>query len=433
MPIEYPIGSSLGCPKEKTIILLSCSHRKRAEGLPYDNSTRSLVCDPTQSGRALLEKRRSIASMLRHDKGYPRLYNKDQNGGYRDEQECNRDLKLGPDLGGEETGGFYLPAHERYLGRFFSRLLLEIPDFWKRLPNPSLDILFVSGLYGLVFWDELIQEYDCHFNDYTTEAYSRTLKSIWFNCLSESLCAVVKSYKSSSEQIRVFDLLSEESYQRRFDWNKVQGSGATVYHRVFKSIAGPDILQPLAVMLAQEFRQFLTGSVFRRGEWYALHTEEAAFEYGFEYPIFSEPDASREGDTKRTREEVLERFPRFMNLPNGILKLIVIAEHSWETINDREFDFGVIVVSFSKPVEALFRLVEPRWQVEPGKPLALGTIAWKAKSSAIWEPLSSRIEQLNKLRGEGAHPGRELSLNDAERARELAFDIIVSAEKIWPR
>src|SRR5947209_1272249 len=156
MPDGNPNAPFRGSSKERTIILLSCSHQKESGGKPYDSSNRSLPRDLSQMGPALLEKRREIASMLRHDKGYPRLYNKDQKGGFRDERECNRNLKLGSDLGGEQTGGFYLPAHERYCGRFFSRLLRENPDFWKSFPNPSLDILFVSGLYGLVFCDELI-------------------------------------------------------------------------------------------------------------------------------------------------------------------------------------------------------------------------------------------------------------------------------------
>jgi hypothetical protein len=225
--------------------------------------------------------------MLRHDTSQQRLYDKDQKGGFRDERECNRNLKLGADFGGKETGGLYLPAHERYSGRFFSRLHSENPGFWQNLLNPGIDVLFVSGLYGLAYWNELIQDYDCHFNDYTSDAEPRAVAKIWLGSLTASLFELIGVYKSSSERIKVFDLLSEEAYQRVFDWNKVHGSGACVYHRVFKTIAGPDMLPALAVILAQEFPRFLARREFKRGEWYPLHTEESTVEYGFELPIGS--------------------------------------------------------------------------------------------------------------------------------------------------
>ncbi|MHB8653323.1 MAG: YaaA family protein [Terriglobia bacterium] len=315
MPVENLVTPTANSSKRKTIILVSCSHDKHSGGKQYDSSTRSISRTLTRTGKALLGKRREIASMLRHDKGYHRLYNKDQKGGYRDERECNRNLKLGPDLGGEETGGFYLPAHERYNGRFFSRLLAENPGFWKSLPTRSLEILFVSGLYGLVFWDELIQDYDCHFNDNTNEPSPRTVASICFDTLTASLCEVIKAYKSSSEHIYLFDLLSEETYQRLFTWDKVVGSGASVYHRVFKDFAGPDILAPLADILAREFPRFQGKAGFERGQWYSLQAGDSNFEYAFEKEVRSERDAVR----TQFREKLLRDHTEFRTLSDHIL------------------------------------------------------------------------------------------------------------------
>src|SRR5689334_20254085 len=216
MPAPIFNAPATGPSKVKTLLLLSCSRDKRSGGGPYDISTRNIPRNLSRTGRALLAKRQEIASMLRHDKGYSRLYNKDQKGGFRDERECNCKLKIGPDLGGEEAGGFYLPAHERYSGRFFSRLNSENPDFWESLSHAQMEVMFVSGLYGLLYWDELIQEYDCHFDDHLKGDKRGTLGAMWKATLTSALSEMARESESQGAGLAVFDLLSEFTYQNAF-------------------------------------------------------------------------------------------------------------------------------------------------------------------------------------------------------------------------
>ena len=108
----------------RTIILLSCSYRKRPGGAVFDTQVRSLPTFLERNGRTLREKRLRIAAMLRGESGRVRLYNGDQRGGFRDEQACNQELRFGADLGGHGEAR-YLPAHQRYMGRFFSGLSQE--------------------------------------------------------------------------------------------------------------------------------------------------------------------------------------------------------------------------------------------------------------------------------------------------------------------
>jgi len=366
-----------------------------------------------------------IAKMLRGRSAATRLYNEDQRGGFRDEHACNRDLKFGPDFGGQEEGS-YLPAHRRYIGRFFSSLCQEARSFWDDLPNHPVEVLFVSGLYGLLFWDELIQDYDCHFSDYTKDKRREAVSRIWGDTLTLSLLDVVKAQKQPGKSVAVFDLLSELAYQKLFDWERVAGSGARIHHRIFKNLTGPDILQPLATILATQFATFLTGpNQSGREKWYLAPVRGRAVQFGFEYPIGDNPQAAREDGIAETTNDVLSNNPEFSGLPRHIRHQIALAEHSWRSIDpSREFDYGVISVSFAKAVEAYLRWVMPSFREE-----TLGNIL-AAMSATPWADLYYAAAQLNDLRDSGAHGSSALTPTDVQRARALAFDVIARAERI---
>jgi hypothetical protein len=54
-------------------------------------------------------------------------------------------------------------------------------------------MIFVSGLYGLLLWDEPIQDYDCHFADYTLGANPKTIKEKWGSVLTDVLIAFINN------------------------------------------------------------------------------------------------------------------------------------------------------------------------------------------------------------------------------------------------
>jgi len=111
----------------RTLILLSTSHDKRTGRKLFNRSDRR-VCSPDflpHQHKQLLEQRNEVLWMLHG--GPPKLYNEDQQSGFRNLRKCNRKLAKGSDFGGSEVGDYY-PAYERYSGRFFMEMR---PEFWK--------------------------------------------------------------------------------------------------------------------------------------------------------------------------------------------------------------------------------------------------------------------------------------------------------------
>src|ERR1039458_5728501 len=184
--------------QERTIILLSCSRDKRQGGVCYDETARRLASSSAlpQQWKALVAERKRISVLLRGIQG--RLYNDDQAGGFRDLRGVNRSLVSGLDVGGTDYGKqLYWPAHKRYCGRFFVELDAIAPGFWSELNRHPIEILFVSGLYGLLLWDEVIQEYDCHLGDYVKgKEPKQTVARLWRPLLTDVLCEFIKTERA---------------------------------------------------------------------------------------------------------------------------------------------------------------------------------------------------------------------------------------------
>jgi cytoplasmic iron level regulating protein YaaA (DUF328/UPF0246 family) len=233
----------------RTLILLSCSRDKLCGGSRFDNTTRRLSSRTslTNYSELLSRKREQIFDLLKGKTD--RLYNEDQGGGYRDERGVNQALTHDP----YELA--YMPAYERYDGRFFTAMRKVSPQFWSKLPK-EVEILFVSGLYGLLFWDEPIQNYDCHLNDYIEgRARRQTLGDLWRKLsLTAVLCDFMNADRKRGRPFtHVFDMLSEETYQNVFDWELVCSKGGVkVQHRIFRPLTGTDTLPYMAEILATQ-------------------------------------------------------------------------------------------------------------------------------------------------------------------------------------
>jgi len=156
----------MGFDKTKTrvLLLLSCSHRKQPRGLALRQPAPAIANYLPNTRGELLNCRRQVFDLLKGRSS--RLYDEEQKGGYRDEHGPNRKLCDGLEFGGQpEPSALYLPAYERYAGRFFEMLTEESPEFWNKIRESPAEVLFVSALYGLILWDEPIQDYDCHVSD----------------------------------------------------------------------------------------------------------------------------------------------------------------------------------------------------------------------------------------------------------------------------
>jgi Peroxide stress protein YaaA len=132
------------------------------------------------------------------------------------------------------------------------RLAEVSPAFWSDFPSQPVEILFVSALYGLLFWDELIQDYNCHFAERTRNGKERTVSEIWKHTLTSSLSKLIKELCSSGAGGTVYDLLSEEEYQHAFRGGDLEKLGVDALHRVVRNSHGPDVPPDLATLVGRQ-------------------------------------------------------------------------------------------------------------------------------------------------------------------------------------
>lgn len=80
--------------------------------------------------------------------------------------EKNKSVIIGPDFGGTDQSGKFLPALQRYTGSLY-----KADQTWKDTVNAALSngssphLLIVSALYGLLHPHELIQDYNLQMSD----------------------------------------------------------------------------------------------------------------------------------------------------------------------------------------------------------------------------------------------------------------------------
>lgn len=413
----------------RTLLLLSCSHKKQRDGKTFDRRSRSLLCEELLPGtwKKLKNRRRAIWQLLHDPAG---LYDEEQRGGSKGQRKCNRELKDGPDFDGTDTGKpIYLKAHERYQGRFFDALPA---DFWRDVENgqDSLEIIFISALYGLALWDELVQDYDCHFADYTAD--KTTVSLLWGNILTECLIDFIRSRANSVQGgfRHVYDLLSEAEYQERIDWERVKSCGVRIYHRAFKELSGPDILVPLGRLLGKHLRRFTGGAPDQFGcdEWYRLPEIP---EFCFQRSVRPDSGAEREGSLDRAERELAKTHSGLRDVPGDCFERLALAEHSWSRVKRyRCFDFGVIIVSYAKAVEACLRSVLDIPQDQQAKLRELGNRL--ERDCRALAPMARDVRDLAEVRDRGAHPrGSPPLRNDAERARKFTLELTRQAASFF--
>lgn len=155
------------------------------------------------------------------------------------DQPYNHDLIDGPDLGMSGHGGSYLPAAERYAGRFWGELGDKRLDV---IAGAPFRLLIVSGLYGLLAPEEPIQRYSCHVLDHSQIA------STWRS--QQLLTDALSGYTEQNGITDIVDLLGEDAYRLLIEWNVLQRS-VRVIHCYGAQNAGPDSLRALGALAAE--------------------------------------------------------------------------------------------------------------------------------------------------------------------------------------
>ena len=212
------------------LFLCCCSNRKVAGG---DDRYQSECTMPhsihEDRARALLEARQNVFQRI-HDGA------RSVQGTLLRDLPYNDQLKCGPDLGGKTTG-IYMPALERYRGRFYQELdpgesgvLGESPHRW----------LIVSTLYGLLTPKEPIQMYSCHTLD------DAGITGIWTQ--DGLLTSLLLEYVRVSGVELIVDLMADISYHHLFNWEKVSRN-VRVLRAFGAQNVGPGLLPALGFLV----------------------------------------------------------------------------------------------------------------------------------------------------------------------------------------
>jgi cytoplasmic iron level regulating protein YaaA (DUF328/UPF0246 family) len=211
------------------LILISCSGKKKTETEEF--KAQNFINSISENKEKFLEKRKEIKKLIQTYK----VEDRELREGNRGVIGENIELIDGPDFAGNIEEKRYLPAYKRYKGRFFIQLNEED---WEKAKEKGYHILIISGLYGLISFEDSIQDYNCHLTDVITGGTGDqgTLVDYWIDTLTDGL----KEYIKNNNIDMIIDLISEESYQHSIKWEEIEeDKELRILHRVFEKEAGP--------------------------------------------------------------------------------------------------------------------------------------------------------------------------------------------------
>ena len=221
--------------KDSPILFLTiCSFHKKKGGISEYSKQESIVEHLSPSfGSQLLEKRKEIFTLLKSDQII--FDNSNEN-----DHEYNKSLQPSEDLGFSETGGVYLPAIERYNGRFYTSLesgktkIIESPHHF----------LIISGLYGLLLAEEPTQLYSVPIE------WGCNVQRAWMEngCITEIFIDYIQTNKIK----RIYDFTARDDYRDLINWDRVKmEAGVTVLHAMSTEGAGNNALNSFGEYLGE--------------------------------------------------------------------------------------------------------------------------------------------------------------------------------------
>ena len=221
-------------PTSGILLLTICSLNKVPAGdTSHDKSAALTERIPYGLVRELLENRELVRMGIEDPTAWETV---DWRGIALDELEYNQDLVEGVDFGGKDRRAQYLPAIERYAGRFFQTLG---HDGRRKLLSSGHHVLFISGLYGLVTPTEPIQLYSCPLEPPVADMWTK----------DGFLTRVLIAYLKQNDIHRVFDLTAMSAYRNLIDWARVRDeTGNDVLHCFGTMGAGDDALIPFGTL-----------------------------------------------------------------------------------------------------------------------------------------------------------------------------------------
>ena len=193
------------------ILLISiCSNNKKQGGGPFAKGKPSLLTALPEHASTFIKIRQAILHLLKEGEAI-------RDGVEISHMQLNSRLKLGPDFGGNESS-LFMPAYQRYIGRFFAEVGKNNPSI---LAETAHHVLILSGLYGILLPEEQIQAYSCHVDDHPQ--VSETWKDTAF------LTSLVLAFINRNAIKRVLDLAGQESYRNLIDWGRIAKKIDTIH------------------------------------------------------------------------------------------------------------------------------------------------------------------------------------------------------------
>ena len=220
-------------PSSMVLFLMNCSLTKViGGGTGYDENQAITSVLSNSLGDRLLERRTSIFQLVKNATDF------DWQGTPVSELEFNRELSSGRDLGGRHSAT-YLPAIDRYEGRFFHALGTAGKQ---RLMQSEHHTLFLSGLYGLLRPTEPIQLYSCPLASQVAEQWRED------TLLTDVMCEYIRRFQIA----RIIDLTAIDAYRQLIDWEKIAATRTDVLHCFDVMAAGDYALTSFGKCLAEE-------------------------------------------------------------------------------------------------------------------------------------------------------------------------------------
>jgi len=219
----------------KVLMLAICSNHKveSSDIVPYQSTWRVAEFAPGQLADKLYTARRRVRDLITSDKVA-------RDGKLLRDMPFNSNLMNGPDFEGTDANGSYLPALQRYDGRFY-RELGNTKERGSRSLRIKHHLLIVSGLYGLLTPTEQIQCYSCHVPDHPDIARTWVQK-----VKTDLLTSLIVAYINHFGIVRVFDFMAVDAYRNMVSWEMIRHAvRGNVLHCYSQQFAGPALLPSL--------------------------------------------------------------------------------------------------------------------------------------------------------------------------------------------
>jgi cytoplasmic iron level regulating protein YaaA (DUF328/UPF0246 family) len=242
----------------------------------------------------------------------------------------NQDIVHGMDFRGPVKQGDYLPALQRYDGRFYK-------EFGKQEERLSYlatdqfehDMLIVSGLYGLLTPTELIQCYSCHVTDHSAIAKKWTENDL--------LTRLIVEYIKKRNIVKVFDFMGEESYRNLISWQTIRyETSSNVLHCYSKQFAGAALLPSLGILA----RKFLVEK--SESELLNIRSEQVEKVPNDEIVFLRFPVPGKELAREIIEHAIIaSNLDKIGRMRRNILRFLIVAVG--DTARSHYNDFGVLV------------------------------------------------------------------------------------------